>query len=42
MRGRSRETIEEDEKRRAVRDNRLAARDNGEGADILRSATLIP
>ena len=32
--GNARETIEEEEKRRAVRDNRLAARDNGEGGSI--------
>jgi len=30
----ARETIAEEEKRRAVRDNRLAARDNGEGKSI--------
>jgi len=30
----ARETIAEEERRRAVRDNRLAARDNGEGDSI--------
>ena len=33
-RGNARETIGEDEKRRAVRDKRLTARDNGEGGNI--------
>lgn len=33
-RGNSREAIAEEEKRRAVRDNRLAARDNEEGDNI--------
>ena len=34
MRKNVRETMAEEEKRRAVRDNRLAARDNGEGGNI--------